>query len=96
MLDSRMRADLAVYVETITRDVDVRKGTHREHSGVARARLAYQRARNALAAHVAFHDASLSIDGPVPYSALARNQPCVTAPKPMRRAGAGASRLKIA
>lgn len=58
MLAARMRADLAVYVETITRDSNVRKDAHHGHQPVARARLAYQGARNTLVGHVASHDAA--------------------------------------
>jgi hypothetical protein len=66
MLSSRMRADLSVYLEAITRDADARKGAHQDRQRVARARLAYQSARAALAAHVDAHGATASemIRGP--------------------------------
>jgi hypothetical protein len=57
MLGARMRADLAVYVET---------AASLGHQRVARARLAYQAARNTLAAHVASHDATTRVAQPGP------------------------------
>jgi hypothetical protein len=58
MLCARMRADLSVYLETITQDADARKGMRHDRQRVARARIAYQAARTALAAHVEAHDAT--------------------------------------
>ncbi len=55
---ARVRADLAVYVETITRDSKARKEARHGHQRVARARLAYQGARNTMVVHVASHDAA--------------------------------------
>ena len=58
MLGSRMRADLSVYLETITGAADARKEARQDHQRVTRARLAYEAARTALAAHVDAHDAA--------------------------------------
>jgi hypothetical protein len=66
MLAARVRADLAVYEETIIRDAGGHKDAHRAHQYVARARLAFQGARNTLAMHVASHEVAAATSDPHP------------------------------